>query len=70
MFLVPGEISFETTDVNINQSEKQLVLKLVRKNGSNGRVVAPWSISPDESNSPYKVYAVNVTLSTFDFITS
>ena len=54
-FLVPGKVSFEEDSATAVQSDKKLVLKIVRLEGSNGRVVVPWSAVCDDEESPYNV---------------
>ena len=41
--------------MQIKQTEKKLVLKLLRRSGSNGRIVVPWAIKSDVDGSVYKV---------------
>ena len=45
-------------EIYINQTKKKFVLKLRRKDGSNGRIVVPWSVKSENENSPYQVRVV------------
>ena len=46
---------FENNEFAVNQSDKKLVVKVVRKDGKNGRVIVPWSTCGCEEDSYYKV---------------
>ncbi|XP_077973499.1 uncharacterized protein LOC120348632 isoform X2 [Styela clava] len=48
-----GEICFDETITHVRQTEKKIVLTLIRKTGSVGRVVVPWSVKDAPENSPY-----------------
>lgn len=53
-----GEICFDEPEVHIRQSQKTIQLKLIRKTGTTGRVVVPWSIQDAPYGSPYQVYLI------------
>ena len=46
---------FENKEIAVNQSDKKLVVKVVRKDGKNGRVIVPWSTCGCVEDSYYKV---------------
>ena len=50
-----GTVSFDNSDVTVHQTDKDVIVKLVRRNGENGRVVVPWSVCSCDENSIYKV---------------
>ena len=52
---VPGEFSFAEESISMKQSDKKLVVKLVREGGSNGRIIVPWNVTTEKDDSPYKV---------------
>ena len=48
-------MDFDEAIASVKQSDRKLVLELVRRNGSNGRVVVPWHVETEFVDLPYAV---------------
>ena len=48
-------MDFTEANASVNQSDKKLIMNLLRRNGSKGRVVVPWHVETEFVDFPYAV---------------